>query len=174
VREGPARFDTGDVDAGFRFGPGPYPGFHATRLSKCKNQPVIGTAYPGADRLGGAAFEGASIPILVDRGAQKSRTGTTWDDYWTYLRRGGDHPKPSLYFDRADLMLQGAIGGLGIALGRSLLIEDDIRQGLLKSIGELVRAPSDYWLVTTAEMAGSAGIRLSGEWLKEQIELTGR
>jgi LysR family glycine cleavage system transcriptional activator len=174
VREGPARFDTGDVDAGFRFGPGPYPGFHATRLSKCKNQPVIGTAYPGADRLGGAAFEGASIPILVDRGAQKSRTGTTWDDYWTYLRRGGDHPKPSLYFDRADLMLQGAIGGLGIALGRSLLIEDDIRQGLLKSVGEPVRAPSDYWLVTTAEMAGSAGIRLSGEWLKEQIELTGR
>ena len=135
VREGLARFDTGDVDAGFRFGPGPYPGLHATRLSKCHIQPVIGTSYPGADRLREAALRDGSVPILADSGAEKFRTGTTWDDYWEYLGLDGECTEPSQHFDRADLMLQGAIGGLGIALGRSLLIEDDIRQGLLKPIG---------------------------------------
>ena len=172
VREGFARFDTGDADAGFRFGPGPYPGLHATRLSNCHIQPVIGASYPGATRVRETALRDGSVPILADRGAEKFRTGTTWKDYWRYLELNAEPPKPSQYFDRADLMLQGAIGGLGIALGRSLLIEDDIRQGLLKSIGDPVRVPSAYWLVTTAEMAGSVGIRLLRGWLKEQIELT--
>ena len=172
VREGLARFDTGDVDVGFRFGPGPYPGLHATRLSKCQIQPVIGASYPGAARLRDTALRDGSVPLLADRGAEKFRTGTTWKDYWEYLGLDGEGTEPFQHFDRADLMLQGAIGGLGIALGRSLLIEDDIRQGLLNPIGEPVRVPASYWLVTTAEMAGSDGIRLLGEWLKEQIELT--
>jgi LysR family glycine cleavage system transcriptional activator len=80
--------------------------------------------------------------------------------------------EPSQHFDRADLMLQGANGGLGIALGRSLLIKDDIRHWLLKPIGQPVRVPSNYWLVTTAEMAGSDGIGLLRDWLEEQIGLT--
>jgi len=69
-------------------------------------------------------------------------------------------------------MLQGAIGGLGIALGRSLLIEDDIRNGLLKPIGQPAQAQSDYWLVTTSEMSDSVGIRVLLEWLKKQIKIT--
>ena len=172
VREGLASFDTGDADAGFRFGPGPYPGLHATRLSKCQIQPVIGASYPGANLLRDDALRDGSIPILADRGAEKLRTGTTWEDYWTYLGLDAGPTQPSQNFDRADLMLQGAIGGLGIALGRSLLIEDDIRDGLLRPIGEPVRAPSDYWLVTTAELANSDGILLLRDWLKEQISLT--
>lgn len=172
VREGLARFDTGDADAGFRFGPGPYPGLHATRLSKCEIQPVIGTSYPGADRLRDAALSDGSVPILADRGAEKFRTGTTWEDYWGNLGRNDVGTKASQHFDRADLMLQGAIGGLGIALGRSLLIEDDIRHGLLRPIGRPIRVPSAYWLVTTAEMAGSDGMLLLRDWLKEQIGLT--
>ena len=113
VREGLARFDTGDVDAGFRFGPGPYPGLHATRLSKCQIQPVIGTSYPGADRLRDAALRDGSVPILADSGAEKFRTGTTWEDYWRFLGLNDVRTNPSQHFDRADLMLQGAIGGLG-------------------------------------------------------------
>lgn len=172
VDEGLASFESGNIDAGFRFGPGPYPGLHATRLSKCEIQPVIGASYPNADRLQDAAIMDGSIPILGDRGAEKFRTGTTWEDYSIYLGLGEKTVKPSQYFDRADLMLQGAIGGLGIALGRSLLIEDDIRNGLLHPIGQPARAQSDYWLVTTAEMAESVGMRVLTEWLKEQIKLT--
>lgn len=172
VREGLARFDAGDVDAGFRFGPGPYPGLHAIRLSKCHIQPVIGTSYPGADRLQETALRDGSVPILADSGAEKFRTGTTWEDYWKLRGLNDGRIKPSQHFDRADLMLQGAIGGLGVALGRSLLIEDDIRHGLLRSVGTPVHVSSAYWLVTTSEMAESEGVRLLRDWLKEQIRLT--
>ena len=133
---------------------------------------MIGTSYPGASRLGDTALRDGTVPLLADRGAEKYRTGTTWQDYWQYLGLDGECTEPAQNFDRADLMLQGAIGGLGIALGRSLLIEDDVRRGLLRPIGKPVRVPSDYWLVTTAEMAKSDGIRILGDWLKEQIALT--
>lgn len=172
VREEPANLHTGDADAGFRFGPGPYPGLHATQLSKCQIQPVIGESFPGSNLVRDDVLRDGSIPILADRGAEKLRTGTTWEDYWTYLGLGAPGIQPSQNFDRADLMLQGAIGGLGIALGRSLLIEDDIRDGLLRPIGQPVRAPSNYWLVTTAELANSDGIELLRDWLKVQIGLT--
>jgi len=84
-----------------------------------------------------------------------------------------EHPPQSVkYFDRADLMLQAAIGGFGVALGRSLLIEDDIRRGLLLPIGQPIRVAAAYWLVTKPESAATDGFQSLRKWLKEQIRLT--
>jgi LysR family glycine cleavage system transcriptional activator len=69
-------------------------------------------------------------------------------------------------------VLQATIGGLGVALGRSLLIEDDIRRGLLIPVGRPVRVPACYWLVTKPDLAESKGIQVLRKWLKEQIRLT--
>ena len=62
-------------------------------------------------------------------------------------------------------MLQAAIGGLGIALGRALLIEDDITNGLLVPIGPPVRIEPSYWLVTSYDNAESPEIKKLGDWL---------
>ncbi|MCV2869889.1 LysR substrate-binding domain-containing protein [Defluviimonas sp. WL0002] len=172
VREELVDFVAGEADAGLRFGVGPYPGLHSTRLAGCMIQPVVGAAHPAARRPTVDPLKDETLTLLSDSGAEKFRTGTTWRDY-RQLRgvpEVSDHSVRS--FDRADLMLQAAIAGLGVGLGRSLLIEDDIGRGLLVPVGAAVRVKAAYWLVTKPDLAANSGIRSLEKWLKEQIRLT--
>lgn len=172
VREDLVVFEGSEVDAGLRFGTGPYPGLHATRLAGCDLQPVIGSAHPAASWETVEPATDASLTLLADSGAEKHRTGTTWTDYRRLLDVTEPPRQVVKSFDRADLMLQAAIGGLGVALGRSLLVEDDIRRGLLIPIGHPVRVPACYWLVAKPELAEFKGMQVLRKWLKEQIGLT--
>ena len=172
VREELVVFEGGEVDAGLRFGAGPYPGLHSTRLAGCDLQPVAGSGHAAARRPMADPLGDDSLTLLTDLGAEKFRTGTTWKDYRRLQGGPEDTPQPVRNFDRADLMLQAAIAGLGIALGRSLLIEDDIQAGLLVPVGRPTRVAAAYWLVTKPELAESEAIRSLRKWLKEQIRLT--
>ncbi len=169
VREELVDIAGSDVDAGFRFGPGPYPGLHATRLANGYLQPVVGAAHPAARRASVDLLADDDITLLSDLGAEKYRTGTTWIDYRRALGQPDETERPVKPFDRADLMLQAAIGGLGVALGRNLLIDDDVRQGLLVPVGDRLRAASAYWLVTTPELAKTPMLVSLTKWLQEQI-----
>jgi LysR family glycine cleavage system transcriptional activator len=174
VREELVVIEGGEVDAGLRFGAGPYPGLHSTRLSGCDLQPVVGAAHPAARMPEADPLLDEKLTLLSDSGAEKYGTGTTWRDYRRLCGRPEETPQTVRHFDRADLMLQAAIAGLGVGLGRSLLIEDDIRRGLLAPIGQPTRVAAAYWLVTKPELASSAGIQTLTRWLKEQIRRTPR
>lgn len=172
VREEPVSFEKGDFDAGFRFGPGPHPGLHVSHLARYDLQPVIASRATGSIGPSEELLRDGRTPLLGARGAEKFGTNGTWSDYWQMLGIDQDSPNPIISFDRSDLAIQAAAGDLGIALGRTLLIEDDIRHGLLLPIGRKVRASSSWWLVTTAELTETEGIRLLKRWLQEQIGLT--
>jgi LysR family glycine cleavage system transcriptional activator len=172
VREELVVFDGGEVDAGLRFGVGPYPGLHATRLADCVLQAVVGATHPAAGDPLVDPVGDVGLMLLSDSGAEKFRTGTSWRDYRRLLGLPEASSQPVKHFDRADLMLQAAIGGLGVALGRSLLIEDDIQRGLLVPIGRPARVAAGYWLVTKPELASTVGIQALRKWLIKQIRLT--
>lgn len=172
VREELVAFEGGEVDAGLRFGEGPYPGLHASRLAACHLQPVVGPAYRAAGVAADGLLGSETVTILADIGAEKFRTGTTWKDYRRLAGLSEVQGQTVRNFDRADLMLQAAVAGLGVGLGRSLLIEDDIRSGLLIPVGEPVRVAAAYWLVAKPEMAASRGIQALKAWLTEQMRLT--
>lgn len=172
VREELVAFDGGDVDAGLRFGVGPYPGLHATRLSGCALQPVVGARHPAVGPTAVDPCSDESVTLLADSGAEKFRTGTTWEDYRRGLGLPEQRSRAVKHFDRADLMLQAAIAGLGLALGRTLLVEDDMRSGLLFPAGRPIRVAAAYWLVTKPELADAAGVQKLRGWLKEQVRLT--
>ncbi len=140
VREGLAPLDRPGVDAALRFGRGPYPGLHATRLVACTLQPVIAAAHPAARSAGDALPAGPDL--LGDATAERDGTGATWADYARLTDRPDLLSRSEMRFDRSDLMIQAAIGGLGLALGRTLLIEDDVREGLLLPVGASARASS--------------------------------
>ena len=156
--------DSGVIDAAIRFGPGPYPGYRTIKLTDCQLLPVTSPGYRMA--------ADSDKVYLADRHGEQDDTGFSWQQY----RQGQgliDQPSGSVYyFDRAELMLQAAIGGMGIALGRTLLIEDDIRQGLLKAVGPPVTMTSAYWLITSHEQAGSERIVRLEQRLRDWIDRT--
>jgi LysR family transcriptional regulator, glycine cleavage system transcriptional activator len=117
-------------------------------------------------RASGGAVGGDALPagpdLLGDATAERDGTGATWADYARLTERPDLLSRSESRFDRSDLMIQAAIGGLGLALGRMLLIEDDVREGLLLPVGASARASSSYWLVTSPELADSEAVVACG------------
>ncbi|MBL4906489.1 MAG: hypothetical protein JKX94_03480, partial [Sneathiella sp.] len=94
---------------------------------------------------------------------------------WSALASAQGHKTPlsaDHYFDRSDLMLQAAISGLGIAVGRTLLIENDIESGFLKKIGPSAPMKSAYWLICTHDTARTSRFQQLAKWLLLQMKDT--
>lgn len=155
----------GTPHAAIRFGAGPYPGLHATLLSKCHVMSVAHKRMATSLR----PKTGHRSVLLRDITTEEDGTGITWK---TYL--GDDYDDVaydiSTKFDRSDIALQAAIGGLGHALGRTLLVENDLEEGLIALSGPMVSIKSRYWLVTTADFAATEAYRKLAEWLHSEVK----
>ncbi len=167
-------FEHDNIDASIRFGAGPYPGLHAERLSRCVLQPVVNTSLMqtfNGDMV--SAINSGQAALLTDRVGERDSTNFDWKSYF-----GDNEFSEELsqvvthHFDRADLMLQAAINGLGIALGRTLLIEQDIKSGFLQKIGKPVNTKSEYWLVCKPSFAETLRYKRLVQWLKQEIQQT--
>jgi LysR family transcriptional regulator, glycine cleavage system transcriptional activator len=79
------------------------------------------------------------------------------------LRRG-------LNFDQSFMALQAAMEGLGVALGRTRLVEGDIAAGRLVVPFDVI-LPSDagFYIVAPAETADMPKIRLFRDWLVRSV-----
>ncbi len=161
-----------EADVAIRFGPGPYPGFHVDHLAHCKFTPVAQTGFDIGAALNFWDLRKENLTLLLDRRGQLDGTGYSWDNYFKEIHAAKPNATRQHSFDRADLMLQAAMSGMGIALGRTLLIENDIAAGFLKAVGPPASARSKYWLVTTTSFAQTGKYQLLLSWLKEQIYST--
>ena len=67
-------------------------------------------------------------------------------------------------------MLQAAAEGQGIALARHSLLGNDVRNGVLVRLFDIVAPASRrFWLVYPPRMAGTAKLALFRRWLQGEI-----
>ncbi|MGO1118370.1 LysR family transcriptional regulator [Rhodovibrionaceae bacterium A322] len=158
-----------EADAAIRFGPGPYPGLHASFLCPCDLTPVMSASLPDLPDDYFDRPQSGELPLLADRRGEADATAYNWDSYLTDDLIPSAPIPPHLSFDRADLLIQAAASGLGVALGRTLLIEQDLAAGFLKVAGPRRPSTSKYWLVCTAEFAASDSHNRLLTWLKEEV-----
>lgn len=172
VNENKIGFQGNDADAAIRFGPGPYPGLHSTHLAHCRLQPVASRSYL-KDLDGGALLRKRSNAVLLaDRGGENDETDFNWQHYFPATGLSEEAIEADQHFDRADLMLQAAIGGMGIGLGRTLLIEADLEAGFLRKVGASAGMRSGYWLVCAPAFAETRRFARLRDWLRTEIRLT--
>ena len=82
------------------------------------------------------------------------------------LRRG-------LSFDQAFMALQAAMEGLGVALGRSRLVDDDIAAGrLVRPFDVVLPTDAGYYIVAPEETADLPKIALFRDWLIQSVTMT--
>ena len=172
INEGLADLGHAGVDAALRFGVGPYPGLHSRRLMQCSLQPVIAPSLMARRRGSVDPLGPNGWLMLGDTGSGRWSGLVAWERYAEQLGRTIGSSQQRQDFDRADVMLQAAIGGLGIALGRTLLIEDDIRNGLLVPVGPPIPIDTCYWLVTSYENTDSEPIGQLADWLMKEMKAT--
>ncbi|MDT9001654.1 LysR substrate-binding domain-containing protein [Paucibacter sp. APW11] len=79
-------------------------------------------------------------------------------------------PKSVQHFNQYDQVIQAAVGGQGIALGRLELLQEQLDTGLLEQVGPSLRSePSDhaYWLVRADEHPREH-VRLVANWIEAE------
>ncbi len=77
-------------------------------------------------------------------------------------------------FDDSGLLIQAAIEGLGVALGRSVLVKGDLEAGrLVRPFATTLPGGSAYYLVYSPELENAPKIKAFREWLLATAEQTG-
>ena len=91
--------------------------------------PLVGAV----DVLAGMAilFRPARLPLIYDSTVERDASGTDWRSWFENAGTLPPEGRVGPRFSQADLMLQAAAQGLGVALARYSLVHDDLVAGRL-------------------------------------------
>jgi LysR family glycine cleavage system transcriptional activator len=155
------------IDAAIRYGSGDWKGLRADWLMSDEVFPVCSPKLlvgPNALKAPGDLPHHTLLQV----------SGMTRDDWSLWLGAAG---QPSalaegsrLTFDLAMMAVQAAIDGLGVCIGRSTYVDDDLKAGRLVAPFAL-RLKSDlgFYLVTPVEAAHSKKVEAFRAWLIDSI-----
>lgn len=162
-------FKLEDVDLAIRFGNGDYPGLQVERLMAEAIVPVAAPALAADIRT---AADLARKPLLNDEWHTSHQVFPDWE---TWLASQGVAPEAPLrirHFSDANLTLQAAVAGLGVALAWHSLVADDLARGsLVRLLDVSIATDSAYHLVMPPKHAGLAKVIAFRDWLLAQAKL---
>jgi LysR family transcriptional regulator, glycine cleavage system transcriptional activator len=97
-----------------------------------------------------------------------------WDHWFDGAGIEREDKSRDLRFGTVQIALEAAKQGLGLAMGRCLLVEDDLASGRLVALSlPRVAAASSYWLVGTGPQFERRESRAFRRWLLEQMRAAG-
>ncbi|HLD65475.1 MAG TPA: transcriptional regulator GcvA [Pseudomonas sp.] len=160
------------IDIGVRYGSGHWPGLVAVRLMEESLYPVCSPNYPLLvdGRLPpGALARCTLIHDLTMAGDPGFPTWQRWLDAAGYPAIDAEH---GLRINNSAAVLQAAMEGHGLALGRSEMVRDDMAAArLIRPFGEQSYPLSlAYYIVFRPECAGLAKIQAFRDWLLEEVK----
>jgi LysR family glycine cleavage system transcriptional activator len=161
-------FRSGDVDAAIRYGRGHWPGVRAQWLMADELFPVCSPALLATDKPLRCPEDLARYTLLHSSGG--------YDDDWRLWLTAAGLPadiskQPGLTFDLTFMTVQAAIDGIGVAVGRTSFVQDDIAKGRLV-VPFKIALPADagYYLVSPEGAADPPKLRLFREWLAAAVQ----
>lgn len=158
-------FDGGDIDAAIRFGPGDWPGLRCDALMVEELFPVCAPSLAAGPPALHTPNDLAHATLLHN-GAHPGE----WREW--LARAGADTTAAERgpVLDASNEVLAAAANGLGVALGRTPLVEGDIEAGrLVAPLAERVRTPGRYWLVAPEATADRPAIEALRGWLLDRV-----
>lgn len=162
----PLGFATGQSDLAILYGMGNYPGLHVERLMDERLFPVCAPSLlkegPPLDDLADLARH----TLLMDELADVGGTPPTWA-FWAE-QTGQTLPKPARVrqFGQTNMVVQAAVQGLGVALGREPLVMDALANGsLVQPLQGVALSQYSYWLVCPKATIKSERLRRFRDWL---------
>jgi len=156
------------VDLAIRYSPTSAPPEHAIHLFHEDVVPVASPAVAASAFAGDDELLGQVLLDLDDR-RRPWLHWAQWLEDWQLPRK----PKGTLQFNQYDQLIQAAVEGHGVALGRVPLILPLLKDGRLVAQHERRRSVPDYsyWLIQ-AEAEPRAEVIVFRDWLVEQLAST--
>ncbi len=89
-----------------------------------------------------------------------------WQDWFALQQYNGQISEPHLLFENSQLAIEAALNSLGILFVRSLLVEDELKEGRLVTLNEVTLASkSHHYLICHQSSAGKKAQQDFTEWL---------
>lgn len=162
-------FSPARADIGICYGFGHNPGLHVERLLPEQVFPVC------APRL----LEGDAKPDIVHFLAHHSRLHDEHGDFdgsqpnWDFFARECGFALPSCPLERrfgqSNMVVQAAIEGRGVALGRGPLVIDALVDGrLVRPFAQVVESPLSYWLVCPPKAQSVPKLKVFMDWIRHE------
>jgi len=156
-----------DVDVAIRFGTGDYPDLTVERLMSEIIVPVAAPALAADIR---EPADLARKPLINDEWHISRQVFPDWETWLASLGVVPDAPLRLRYFGDANLVLQAAVAGLGVALSWHSLVADDLARGSLVQVLDLsISSELGYHLVTPAGRAHSTKVAAFRDWLLAEV-----
>lgn len=164
--------DTGDADCAIRYGSGAYPGLVVDHLFSEAVVPICSPEF--AERYwlrnGPKAIEG--VPLLHEDGAEHDHSCPDWN---TWLRAEGLSHRLSqgggFRLNQSSLVIDAALAGQGLGLGKVRLAETELRAGrLISPFGSPQPVSFSYFFATTATKARLMRVDLFRNWLQAEAK----
>lgn len=157
------------IEIGVRYGKGDYDGLVAEHLLSTEIIPVCSPRLLGGSKPLASPDDLAGFTLLHD---DSHRHEEMYPDWAMWLRAAGASqvdPTHGLRFDTAGETQNAAVEGVGVALGRTTLVSDDIEAGRLVRLFDLV-LPSDfaYWITYTETSIKRPKVKAFRDWLKSE------
>jgi len=161
------------LDAAIRFGHGRYPGLHAAYLMADSVVPVCSpnllTEHPVKIE---AAEDILSLPLLHDTPTETDHSKSDWVSWLTHLAVPPRRLTSGLRFDQADMVIEAAVLGLGVALARTSLIADEMTAGrLVYAYPRAAPTAFSYYFVSRPGCSSCPRVLRFREWLAEEASM---
>ena len=156
-------FKSGDVDAPIRYGRGQWPGVRAEWLMADELFPVCSPALANGNKPLKCPEDLRDHVLLHTSNANS-------DDWRLWLTAAGlptnISKQPDVTFDLIFMTVQAAIDGVGVAMGRTAYVQDDIAKGRLL-VPFKIALPTDagFYLVSPQGRADSPKLSAFRQWL---------
>jgi LysR family glycine cleavage system transcriptional activator len=156
-----------EADVGIRYGSGPWAGLTAELMFDETLTPVCAPAYLDQHPLGSLEDLGTAR-LIHDR--TMDTTGLAYPDWASWFDKFGVVPPldGALHFSSSLAAIQAAVEGHGVILGRSALIDVELKEGRLVAAGPSAMSGFSYYLVTPEDAALPAPVRTFRSWLLEE------
>ncbi|WP_119738843.1 LysR substrate-binding domain-containing protein [Pseudomonas sp. Larv2_ips] len=144
-----------EVDLAIRYGKGDWPDVHATRLMPEVISPVCSPAFKA-----GQLHNGALLMATSHRPFE-------WTDWCAHYHVDLEH-HPRVMLHDYNIVVEAAVAGQGIAMGRHRLIERKLQEGSLVEAFDRPPYHSEigYWLIAPKGPASDAAECFS-QWLRD-------
>lgn len=157
------QFPSPRAEAALRYGPGGWPDCRAERLMGEQIVPVATPAYIAQNRL--------KRPRDLTRGVLLHATRRdSWAFWLETAGIGGARGREERQLGDYNVVIQAALAGQGVALGRLALIGPELADGRLVAVCKpQIPDESSYWLVAAQGAADTPRLRRFRDWLHRQI-----
>ncbi|MCZ4280585.1 transcriptional regulator GcvA [Kiloniella laminariae] len=163
-------FNRDDVDMAIRFGSGQYPGLQVDQMMKDESL-VVCSPHLLKGPLPLRSPEDLKYHTLLHDDVGEEPFAVNWRRWLQLAGVTGVDPNRGPGYSDSSLILQAAIEGQGVALGRTSLTYDDLKAGrLVCPFGPRAPANYQYYVVSPYSTSEITKIRVFREWLLSEAK----